>query len=243
MKSMFESNYEWCIDFIKKDKVNIIAEIGSNDALDAIYLSKYFNANKCFIFEADPELSDTIKKNISNAENKDSLQFFNIALGNFSGSVVFKSVDKSLFNNHGVGSLFEINFQNREVSDEDYNRQSVQKNINVEMKTYSGLDIPIPDLIAMDVQGAELSVLEGFKNDIDKCSFIILESSISENYIGGSTLLDVYKYLRSKKFKLVANTRNESNLGILYEAIKYRILGKTHYIHDINFLFVNKRYL
>ena len=56
-------------------------------------------------------------------------------------------------------------------------------------KRYDNLKLKAPDLIAMDVQGAELKVLKGFGKDISNTYAIILETCISNNYIGGSKLL------------------------------------------------------
>jgi FkbM family methyltransferase len=151
---------------------------------------------------------------------------FNIALGNENKEVDFLSVDKEKYNNLGVGSLFEINFHNREKSDPDFNRESVQKKVQVELKKYSSLKLETPDLIAMDVQGAELDVLKGFENLLKKVKFIISESSISENYIGGSTFLEMHKYLKNN-FKLLINSRyGKNNFKLNVDAYKYKLSEK-----------------
>ena len=111
------------------------------------------------------------------------------------------------------------------------------------MKRYIDLDIDIPDLIAMDVQGAELSVLKGFEEKLKEVYAVILETSISENYKGGSTFLNIYRYMKSKNFKLVINTRSHNNSGLIWEAIKYTLLRRKNYIPDINVLFINKNEL
>jgi len=46
----------------------------------------------------------------------------------------------------------------------------------------------------MDVQGAELEVLEGFGEMLKNVKIIILETSFSENYIGGSTFPEIHNF-------------------------------------------------
>ena len=240
---MLENNYGWCLHLLNEEKISTIADIGSRDGLDAMFLSSHYKSKNCYIFEPDPELGDLIRDNLKKSKESTKKEFFNIALAEESRTVTFKSVDRSKYENLGVGSLYEINFDNREPTDADYKKESIQKDIEVEMKRYIDLDIDIPDLIAMDVQGAELSVLKGFEEKLKEVYAVILETSISENYKGGSTFLNIYRYMKSKNFKLVINTRSHNNSGLIWEAIKYTLLRRKNYIPDINVLFINKNEL
>lgn len=237
-----KSEYQWATDDILEysSQINTIAEIGSRDGLDAIFLSEIFQAKNNYIFEADPNLIEGINNNLKNLNYKANFEVFNIALGNENKEVDFLSVDTEKYDNLGVGSLFEINFHNREKSDPDLNRESVQKKVKVELKKYSNLNLENPDLIAMDVQGSELEVLKGFENLLKKVKFIILESSISENYIGGSNFLEIHKYLKNN-FKLLKNSRYGKNNSKLHlDGHKYKLSGKKMYQSDFNVLYINK---
>ena len=237
-----KSEYQWATDYILEysPQINTIAEIGSRDGVDTIFLSELFQTKNNYIFEADPNLIDGINKNLKNHDYKSNYEVFNIALGNENKEVNFLSVDKEKYNNLGVGSLFEINFHNREKSDPDFNRESVQKKVQVKLKKYSSLKLETPDLIAMDVQGAELDVLKGFENLLKKVKFIISESSISENYIGGSTFLEMHKYLKNN-FKLLINSRyGKNNFKLNVDAYKYKLSEKKMYQPDFNVLYINK---
>ncbi len=236
------SEYSWAINRIKNYSVdiNIIAEIGSRDGYDAVELSKEFNAESTYIFEPDPLLGSMINEKLSKTKISTDFKLFNIALGNEDKEVEFLSVDSKKYSNLGVGSLFKINFNNREYSDPDHNLGNVQKPIKVDMKKYSSLKLKIPDLIAMDVQGAELLVLKGFESDLKKVKFIALESSISENYIGGSTFIDVNKFLK-KNFKLIYNTRwGDKKYRLFKDHLQYKYSNRKMYIQDFNLLYVNK---
>tara|TARA_X000000950_G_scaffold289530_1_gene414877 strand:+ start:9352 stop:10068 length:717 start_codon:yes stop_codon:yes gene_type:complete len=233
-------NYAWCLDYLNREKIDIIAEIGSRDGLDSIFLGNYFNASNNYIFEADPSLKSLIEKNLQNSSLDSEHHIFNLALSDEQKIGKFKAVNKEKYENHGIGSFFDINFDNRDSSDVDFQRESVQKEIDIEIQRYDKLNLKTPDLIAMDVQGAELKVLKGFGKDISNTYAIILETCISENYIGGSKLLEIYNFLK-KDFKLIKNSRNDSNFKLLLEAYKYKFLSASKYIPDINLLFINKK--
>lgn len=66
-------------------------------------------------------------------------------------------------------------------------------------------DWPLPDLIKMDVQGAELDVLKGAEKTLVNCTDIILEAQ-HENYNDGAPKVqDVIEYMNSIGFELVSN--------------------------------------
>jgi FkbM family methyltransferase len=69
---------------------------------------------------------------------------------------------------------------------------------------------PQPDLIKLDVQGAELDILKGATRTLETCSDLILECQHAD-YNSGAPLADsVIEYLESIGFKLVSNFHKES---------------------------------
>ena len=73
-------------------------------------------------------------------------------------------------------------------------KKDVQKIIKLNQNKYTSLNLPIPDLLLIDVEGAEYEVLKGFDIDLSKIKFIVLESSISKNHVGAKTLLVTTNY-------------------------------------------------
>lgn len=240
-KMSIQSEYDWCINEIKRYnyRIDVLAEIGSRDGLDAIKVSNSFNSNINLIFEADPELIDGIKRNIQNFGNGKNFDLFNLAIGDRDGEVDFYSVNKSTYPNEGVGSLFKIDFNNRNQDDPDYKRVDVQKKIKISQNKYITLGLPTPDLLLIDVEGAEYNVLKGFEEELSKVQFIVLESSISKNHIGAETFLTIYKLLK-KNFKLIKNSRYEKNYKLFIEGFKFKILRSKMYSPSFDLLFVNK---
>lgn len=63
---------------------------------------------------------------------------------------------------------------------------------------------PLPDLVKIDVQGAELLVLAGAKETLANCKDIIIEMQHVEYNIGAPDVAEVTEYLNSIGFELVA---------------------------------------
>lgn len=205
---MYKSNYGWALPIISglNTKISTIAEIGSRDALDGIFLAEFYNA-KVDIFEPDPLNIVTCKRNIAQSRHGLNLTFHDYALSNKTETVSFLSIDPTKYDNPGAGGFYEIDFSNRSKKDPDYKRDSIQKPISVEAKRFDALGIAAPELIAMDVQGAELVVLEGFGEMLKNVKIIILETSFSENYIGGSTFPEIHNFLKKNNFSYIASDR------------------------------------
>ena len=64
---------------------------------------------------------------------------------------------------------------------------------------------PLPDLIKLDVQGAELDVLRGAEECIKHCTDIILEAQHKKYNEGAPMVNDVINYMTSLGFQLVSN--------------------------------------
>ncbi len=64
-------------------------------------------------------------------------------------------------------------------------------------------NLPVPELIKIDVQGAELDVLRGATKTLKSCNYIILEAQKVDYNIGGSKLTDIADYLYLIGFDLV----------------------------------------
>ena len=235
------TNYDWAIDriFIKHPNLikrgAVIAEIGSRDALDGIGLAKRLDG-KVYVFEPDPINRKVCKKNIETMGAGLNLEFYGIALCAENKEIEFLSIDTDLYDNRGASGMFPINFNNRSLRDPDYKRDSVQKPVRVDGERFDSLGLVSPKLICMDVQGAELEVLKGFGNMIHQVKVIILETSLSENYIGGSTFAEVNAFLESKNFTLSYTDRFGEKRP------KQRLLHKLtkKYTLDFNCIYLNQ---
>jgi len=95
--------------------------------------------------------------------------------------------------------------ENAEVSPDAaflYEDKVVKKSITLDTAVaYKGF--PLPDLIKMDVQGAELDVLKGARRCLENCQDLILELQHGEYNSGAPMRDEVIVYLESVGFRLV----------------------------------------
>lgn len=202
-----EQNYAWAMEvlskFISISNIRIVVEVGSRDGLDGMYLARKFKATT-YIFEADPINAETCRRNLGKSKDLD-YHFFELALSDTNGTVDFYSVDDHLYGNRGVSSLYEVSFKHRPRNDPDRNRGAIARKVTVQQGRYDQLNLPNPDLLAIDVEGAEASVLNGFGNQLSSVKVIILESSFWNNWKrNGGQFPQVHKYLAAHGFVFVA---------------------------------------
>jgi FkbM family methyltransferase len=95
-----------------------------------------------------------------------------------------------------------------------YNETHAQNEIGMSLDTIVKQNKwPLPDLIKIDVQGAELDILRGASDCINNANDIILEAQTTEYNIGAPKAQDVIEYLKEKGFKLISTFAHNSNDG------------------------------
>jgi FkbM family methyltransferase len=65
-------------------------------------------------------------------------------------------------------------------------------------------ELPVPDIIKLDVQGFELEVLKGAGKYLNEVSYLIIEVSFKEYYYNQPLFLDIANYLSSYNFNIYA---------------------------------------
>jgi FkbM family methyltransferase len=147
---------------------------------------------KVIWIEAIPEVYAELKKNIS--EFNDQIAYLAL-LGNEN----LASVDFFISNNSGSSSsVFNISKESK------FKSVSMQNKMQIPMirldKLLSSIDLANYSHWIIDVQGAELLVLQGAGDLILQCKSITIEVSTSETYINGAKYSDLKDYLFSFGF-------------------------------------------
>jgi FkbM family methyltransferase len=188
---------------VQSDKP-IIFDIGAHHGESIDYLTSIFPVAEIFSFEPDPESFNILsKKNLNNAK------IYNLALTDKTGVSNFYR-NKITHTN----SLYRVNLKSKDSikfsqkSEDDKGEYEQDFNTSIEVLTMT-LDqftkehsIDNIDLIKIDVQGAEESVLSGGKDSINNASAIIIEVSFYDYYEKSTSFIDIERYLIPLGFKI-----------------------------------------
>lgn len=203
--SLSLSNYSWILEYINRSELRgaHVAEVGSRDALDAIWFSETFDATvDCF--EASPRQAFKCRANVDAKHLSSKITVTELALSDSNEDIIFWEIDLEQYPNEGAGSMFQIDFSNRSETDVDRNKLRVQHPVTVKASRWDSLGLQVPRLVAMDVQGAEKVVLEGFGTALKGVELIVLEAELVPSYKGGVSASKLIKFLKSQGFKLEA---------------------------------------
>lgn len=218
-KSMSD-NYVWSLPYLPLT-FNSIVEVGSRDALDAIFLSEFFDC-EVVSFEPNPLQIEVCKENIVKS-GRSSIKLRTEALSNENATIDFFVVDTTLYDNSGASGLFLIDFSNRPKNDPDRGHAPIQIPVRVKALRWDSLGLSTPELLVMDCEGAELAVLEGFGEEIKKVRFIVLEVNQVAIGEGACTFKQIDKFLRKSNFEFVASR----NFMDRYYYLKIRLFASS----------------
>lgn len=195
---------------ININDINIIYDVGCLNGADSFLLSKLFNS-RVIGFEGLTANFDNFLKN----NNTDSVTFYNQIIRNYDGKTIFFEKEKN-----GIHSIFEQNI-------------SKTKNIleNLSCKRMDTLmienNLPIPDMVKIDVEGATLEVLESFGVFLDKIKVLQIETEEVEYFIGQKLENDVLKYIDNFGFYIIFKS---SSINVKQN--DYILLNKKFYNYE-----------
>jgi FkbM family methyltransferase len=198
------------LDVIKKDKVQVVFEVGSRDLVDAIKLLNYYDCN-VYAFECNPDCLVQCKKQLETVPDASKLFLIDKAVSLENGPVTFYPFDLSKYDNMGASSMLKIDFSVRTKDDPEYNRENPQKEITVNgirLDTFMNeKNISAIDLLCIDLQGYELNAIKSLGDSIKNVKYIITECSIQSTYTNGATFKELYDYLTKNNFLYVCSNK------------------------------------
>ena len=197
----------------KLNNDDIILEIGSRDALDAIDLYNKFNCN-IYSFECNPTAIDIMNENINYYKiNNNKIKIVEYAIDNKNNN----SLDfyPTIIDNIGASSIFKLknNSNNKEVI--EHTNRHFQKHIKVKsirldewIKKYN-INYDKIKLLCIDLQGNELRALESLSNYINFVEVIICEGQYEQCYNNSCLINEINEYLL--KFNFTCLNYNENS--------------------------------
>jgi FkbM family methyltransferase len=184
--------------------IQVIYDIGSRDALDGIELFQRILGNELHVFECNPPSAKVCRKNLDkHLGNEVKIKLNEVAVSDKEGEITFHPIDteKTITahadGNPGASSIF--------IADPQYPKEKyVQNSIVVKttsLNKYCEINT-IPDLLWLDVQGAELMVLKGSEKILKSVKIINLEVGFKRTYLNQPLYFEINDFLVSKGFRL-----------------------------------------
>lgn len=133
---------------------NIFYDIGSNIGTHSLFASHIITSGEIHAFEPHPYNYSSLLNNIEINE-KSNIYTHNIALFDKSGEMNFDPINKNTGEGRGFLSLDGV--------------------LEVKTKRADELSLPAPDIVKIDVEGAELKVMRGMSNMLSDIKIIYIE--------------------------------------------------------------------
>lgn len=172
-----------------------IVDVGAYKASWAIATAALLKPEVIYLFEPDPDQYKTLLQDRRNYQDKAEWRICNCAVGNQRGKVPFhRYPDMPLFNS-------SLPYQGPLERAEDFLSQTKE----VEQVRLDDILVRdnVIDYLKIDVQGSEISVLQGAKETLRKTKLLLIECNFLQNYVNGSTIGEVHNFLSEQGFLLV----------------------------------------
>ena len=178
-------------------------------SFDNVDVSGYLNVlGKSILDNVDTKLANSTILNTGFISVDNELKEFNISNNDGASSSIFK------FGNLSVGNESQWKERNLKMVD-------VIKLKSISLDTFvveNKIDIELYNHWVLDLQGAELLVLNGAENSLKKCKSIFIEVSQGEVYKDGAQWNEIKSFLHKKNFKNSWNIEG-NHTSVLFKKI------------------------
>lgn len=172
-----------------------IVDVGANVGQFAVAASKFFNQSMIISIEPDPMVSKELQKNLRGHLN---FEVITCAVGNTIGKVKFyKNQDSQVSSILEIGGMRKSLFPESRVTDE------VDIPINTLDALFDNRNIESPILVKLDVQGAELMVIDGARDFLNKVKWLVIEIAFVDLYKGEPSFEKICKMLDLHGFEFI----------------------------------------
>ena len=170
------------------DDGDIVIDVGANTGYYTLNIASKLKEGKIISIEADPNTFKILEKNC-NINKISNSEIHNVACSNHEGNIDFFKTDK----HSGINSILDQPEKN------NFNKIKIKSNTldNIINSRFKKID-----WIKIDVEGAELFVLEGAQETLNYTKHIIIE--IHEHILekNNQTSQQIINILKKNKFKI-----------------------------------------
>ena len=186
----FQNKYQVTNTFVALESLNkkgfvpdIIIDIGCGYGEWFLKANKIFNNSKFYLFDADK----TNEEKLSKLKTK----FKNI---NYKICLLSNERKQQKFYRMGYGSSVyeEKSDYSREIDNLTSSTLNDELNINLIRKS--------KNMIKLDVQGAEIDILQGLQDNLSLFEVVILEASLREHNLGSPLFHEICDFMKQKNY-------------------------------------------
>jgi len=175
--------------------LDTVVDIGANRGQFALCIRRLFPQAQIFSFEPLQKPAITYRKTF---ERDRRARLFNKAIGASSGSAAMHV------------SRWDVSSSLLPFAQAQHDNFPLTEESGLEIVSLAPLSACLDAsaigpraLLKLDVQGFELTALQGCEDLLDRFRFVYVEASFIELYVGQALATDVISYLLSKNFKLM----------------------------------------
>ena len=181
-------------------EIKYIFEVGARYGDESIMLATVFNTSQIYSFECNP---NTVMKCVSKLKDHNNITLFCHGLGEKEEVLPFYSYTKD---NDGASSLHKrIDFDDTQ----ELTGHVLIRSLESVVREHS---IPYIDLLCMDIQGHELSVLKGSAEYLKNIKYVIMEEpklvintqflpeGVHSKYINTPTSAEIKEFMLKNNF-------------------------------------------
>jgi FkbM family methyltransferase len=173
-----------------------IFDIGANQGQFACACAWWFPGSQIISFEPSPSVFPILQNSVRKHAN---IRLVRNALGNRTGDLEFFENDYS----HASSALV-VTEEQKVLKPETARSRKITVPVTTLDQFTSGQLLAKPLLLKLDVQGFEKKVLEGGKNFLTQADFLLFECSYKALYETEPLFSEMYAYVNSLGFELVA---------------------------------------
>jgi FkbM family methyltransferase len=213
---MLTERFSHLLPYIDFDKVTGVLDIGSCHGYESLNMARLFPNSHVWGFEPTPDNYNFCMNHHSTMPQDlaTRIRYVNLAANDVDGEIKFYPLDRESSHGDNVGMASKFKLYDPRVFPHEL---SIQKEIVVQavsLDNWCKENIVQPQILWMDAQGAEGSILKGAKDILPSVKVILTEVGVKPYYIGHELKPDIDKYLNSFGFIEMVKSRK---LGHEYE--------------------------
>lgn len=214
------------------DSWRVIFDIGAMDGWEGANMAKVFTQAKIYAFEPSRSNCERCTKTYMAQpfSVRSRIALSAVALSDETGPMQFWAVDEDTAQrakgkvNWGMGSLLKL--ENPDMWPWEHNAQ-----MQIDVQAYrlddwcEAAKVETVDAIWMDVQGAELKVLQGADKQLEHIQAIMTEAGVKPYYTGHTLKPEIDEFLATKGFVELESARQQAHE------------------YEVNAIYVNSRFM